>query len=69
MGEAARELKSTSSESYDLKVSPQNNAPEIADSSQNSRDKTINQVNDVQSISSSVPKKEFSDGLGGGFPS
>ena len=65
LGETVRELKSTSPESYDLKVSPQKNAPEMADSSQNGRDMTINQAIDFRSISSSVPKEEFSDGLGG----
>jgi hypothetical protein len=65
MGEAVRELKSDTSESYDLKAFSEIAIENEAFSSKNSLKNAVEYRDNFQSVSSRHLENEFSDGLGG----
>lgn len=65
MGEAVRELKSDTSESYDLKAISEIAIENEAFSSKNSLKNAVEYRDNFQSVSSRHLENEFSDGLGG----
>ena len=66
LGEAVRELKSDTSESYDLKAISEIAIENEAFSSKNSLKNAVEYRDNFQSVSSRHLENEFSDGLGGG---
>lgn len=65
-GEAVRELKSYTSESYDLKAISEIAIENEAFSSKNSLKNAVEYRDNFQSVSSRHLENEFLDGLGGG---